>query len=256
MMKYKQVDKIVDFLEYVFLCAKRHYILEKEGSEVLAEVKEYDNKIIHTMEKYVKENMDGLTYINLLRAKKTLMENCDSNTYLYIRKNAYDKSMQDITVVSDSGNIFTIHVLHSGRITVANMEIIHGEPGLSTNSEEISEYISVLGNYLKSYLQGNDQGDMYLSILDTIATIDPFLYIYATPLFREIEGYSAFFTSLIIESDKFFPCNAEYRKGLIVLEEKNEDNYYVHIKSIDKICTIEYNSDNSSLSFSLSALDE
>lgn len=44
--------------------------------------------------------------------------------------------------------------------------------------------------------------------------------------------------------------------GLIVLEEKNEDSYYVHIKSIDKICTIEYNSDNSSLSFSLSALDE
>lgn len=29
-MKYKQVDKIVDFLEYVFLCAKRHYILEKK----------------------------------------------------------------------------------------------------------------------------------------------------------------------------------------------------------------------------------
>ena len=58
-MKYKQVDKIVDFLEYVFLCAKRHYILEKEGSEVLAEVKEYDNKIIRTMEKYVKEKMEG-----------------------------------------------------------------------------------------------------------------------------------------------------------------------------------------------------
>nr|DAN43014.1 MAG TPA: hypothetical protein [Caudoviricetes sp.] len=33
-MKYKQVDKIVDFLEYVYLCAKRQSILEKRRFRV------------------------------------------------------------------------------------------------------------------------------------------------------------------------------------------------------------------------------
>lgn len=255
-MKYKQNNKIVNFLEYVYLCAKRQYLLEKEGSEALAEVKEYDNKTISTMEDNVKENMDVLTYLTLLKAKKALEDNCSSTDCLHIGYNVYDKNMQDITVVGNTGNIFTIHVLQNGRITVAGELNIPMQTGYGVNSTEISEYVLILGNYLRSYLQGNDQQDMYLSILDTVKTIERYLYTFGTPRFKELTEYTAFVMSLIMECDKFFPCNVEYRKGLIVLEEEDDDSYYVYLKSIDKMCTIIYNSDNHSLSFSLSALDE
>lgn len=255
-MKYKQTDKVIDFLEYVYLCAKRQNILEKEGSKDLAEIKEYDNKVISNMETHVMENMDALTYLNLLRAKKALEDNCGPNTYLYIRNNAYNKSMQDVTIVSDTGNILTIHVLQNGRITIAGELNIPVQTSDDVDLWDISAYMSILGNFLRSYLQGNDQHDMYLSIIDIIKTIDPYLYSFATPKFKELTEYTSFFISLVMECDKFFPCNAEYRKSLLVLEEESNESYYVYIKSIDKICALKYNSESKSLSFSLSALNE
>lgn len=255
-MKYKQADKIIDFFEYVYLCAKRQNLLEKEGSEALAEIKEYDNNVIGKMRKQVTENMDALTHINLLRAKKALEDNCSVNTYLYIAKNAYDKSMQDVTIVGDAGNIFTIHVLQNGRIIIAGELNIPIETSDYIEVADVSAYLLILGKCLRSYLQGNDQQDMYLSILDIVKIIDPYLYTFTTSKFKGLTEYTAFFIGLIMESDKFFPCNVEYRKSLLVLEEEDENNYCVHIKSIDKICTIKYNSEHKSLSFSLSTLDE
>lgn len=255
-MKYNKVDKIIDFFEYVYLCAKRQSILEKEGSESLAEIKEYDSNVISKMRKHVTDNMDTLTYLNLLRSQKALEENCGTNTYLYIANNAYDKTMQDVTIVGDSGNIFTIHVLQNGRIILAGEPNIPIETSDDVDVADISAYLFILGKCLKSYLQGNDQQDMYLCISGIVRIIDLYLYTFATPKFKELTEYTSFYISLVMGCDKFFPCNAEYRKNLLVLEEKDDNNYYVHIKSADKICTIKYNNNNKSLSFSLSALDK
>lgn len=82
------------------------------------------------------------------------------------------------------------------------------------------------------------------------------MYTYHTPRFEELTEYVAFFSTFVIDSDKFFPCDANYRKNLFVLDEIEDENLYVYIKSLDKLCTIKYNSDNKSLSFSLSELDE
>ena len=255
-MKYNKADKIIDFFEYVYLCAKRQNLLEKEGSEALAEIKEYDSSVISKMRKHVTDNMDALTYLNLLRTQKALEENCGANTYLYIAKNAYDKTMEDVTIVGEAGNVFTIHVLQNGRIVIADELNIPIETSDDVMTDDVSAYLFILGKCLKSYLQGNDQQDMFLCISGIVRIIDPYLFTFSTPKFKELTEYASFYISLVMECDKFFPCNVEYRKSLLVLEEEDGHNYYVHIKSIDKICTIKYNSDNKSLTFNLSALDE
>lgn len=255
-MKQRQCDKIINFLEYVYLCAKRHYILENIDPMLAVAAIEKDNKVIETLERDIANDIDTLTYANLIKARMVLEYNTNLTSYPHIGENAYDKTIKDMIVIDRNGNLITIHVLQNGNITVAGKLDMTTQIDNSISTEEISKYLLILGNYLKSYLQGNDQQDMYLSMLDIIRTLDQYLYTYGTPKFKELTEYAAFFTSLVMETDKFFPCNAEYRKSIFVLDEIEDACYYVYVKSIDKLCKIRYNTDNKSLSFTLEALDE
>lgn len=255
-MKQRQCDKIINFLEYAYLCAKRQYILENTDPMLATKAREFDNKILEELESRVKEDMDILTYTNLIKARMVLEYKSNLTSQLQIADNPYDKTMRDISVMDKYGNLIVIHILLTGGITVAGKFDIEACIADDVNNDDISKYLLILGNYLKSYLQGNDQQDMYLSILDTIRLLDPLMYTYHTPRFKELTDYAAFFSTFVIENDKFFPCDANYRKNLFVLDEIEDENYYVYIKSLDKLCTIKYSSDNKSLSFSLSELDE
>ena len=68
-MKQRQSDKIVNFLEYSYLCAKRQYILENTDPMLATKAREFDNKILEELESSVKEDMDILTYTNLIKAR-------------------------------------------------------------------------------------------------------------------------------------------------------------------------------------------
>lgn len=255
-MTQKPTDKIINFLEYVYLCAKRNYILENIDPMLAVAGIEKDNKIIETLERDIAKDIDILTYANLIKARMVLEYNTNLTSYPHIGDNADDKTIRDMVVIDRNGNLITIHVLQNGNITVAGKLDMTTQIDNNISSEEISKYLLILGNYLKSYLQGNDQQDMYLSMLDILRTLDQYFYTYGTPRFKELTEHTAFFTSLIMESDKFFPCSAEYRKSLFVLDEIEDEYYYVYVKSIDKLCKITYNTDNKSLSFSLESLDE
>ncbi len=71
-MKQRQCDKIVNFLEYAYLCVKRQYILENTDPMLATKAREFDNKILEELESSVKEDMDILTYTNLIKARMVL----------------------------------------------------------------------------------------------------------------------------------------------------------------------------------------
>ena len=118
-MNQKPSDKIVNFLEYVYLCAKKNYILENIDPMLACESIEQDNKIIETLERDIAKDIYTLTYANLIKARMILENNTNLTSYPHIGDNASDKTIKDMIVTDRNGNLITIHIRQNGHITIA-----------------------------------------------------------------------------------------------------------------------------------------